>query len=120
MGRNMRQHTGHHRNRQDHRGTDRKGLGEGQGAEELAFLIGEENTGTNETIVFETAVIIAPPHFRRALVDILEMTLARDGTGDSAVDVFGHDDAHVGNIPDGNRQASERHDVRIHQLDTSV
>ena len=53
----------------------------------------------------------------RAFVDDSEVALLAllllGGRGDAAVDVLRHDDAHVGHVADGDRQAGQRHDVAV-------
>ena len=41
------------------------------------------------------------------------MALLRLSRGNVSINVFGHDDAHVTDITDGDRQSCERHNVRI-------
>ena len=66
----------------------------------------------NETIVFETAVTMAGPTSVAASYDDRREGPIAFG-GHAAIDVLGHDDAHVGHVADGDGDAGQRHDVAV-------
>ncbi len=103
----------HHGDREDRRGGDRKRLRVGERGKQLALLVGQGEHGEKGDDRVGNGRDDRRADLASALLDTLVVALGTVVLGQPAIDVLRHDQGHVGHVADGDRQAGQRHDVRI-------